>query len=130
MLRWRQSQRTSVSTTSGFANFPPSLELCCAGNRTASQAIVSSFARDYMLPPFYTTTEIRAERRNFGHYMTNWGASLSSIMFGMTGLQLGSMDTTPSTWGDGRVGALPSGWERISYEGWLGQEQIVCQGIV
>ena len=39
----------------------------------------------------------------------------------MTGLQLGQMGTAPIGWGDGRVGALPHGWERISYEGWLGQ---------
>lgn len=97
--------------------------LCCIGNRTESQSIVSSFAREYMLPPFYITTEIRAARRNFGHYMTNWGASLSSIMFGMTGLQLGRMGTAPTDWGGGRVGALPLGWERISYEGWLGQRR-------
>ena len=76
-----------------------------------------------MLPPFYITTEVRAAHRDFGHYMTNWGASLSSIMFGMTGLQLGRMGTSPIGWGDGRVGALPNGWERISYEGWLGQRR-------
>jgi hypothetical protein len=36
------------------------------------QGIVSSFTRDYMLPPFYITTEVHATRRNYGHYMTNF----------------------------------------------------------
>lgn len=63
------------------------------------QGIVSSFARDYMLPPFYITTEVHATRRNYGHYMTNFGASLSSIMFGMTGLQFGQMGSDPTGWG-------------------------------
>ena len=97
------------------------------GNRNESATIAASFARDYMLPPFYITTETRSAAspthggtRDFGHYMTNWGASLSSIMFGMSGLQLGSLGSNPTTWGGSRVGTLPLGWDRISFTAWLG----------
>ena len=109
-----------------------------------------------MLPPFYITTEVHATRRNYGHYMTNFGASLSSIMFGMTGLQFGQMGSDPTGWGGtrlcpslprflaflssarpgwlrdangggvgagARVGTLPLGWERITFEAWLGGQR-------
>lgn len=109
-----------------------------------------------MLPPFYITTEVHATRRNYGHYMTNFGASLSSIMFGMTGLQFGQMGSDPTGWGGtrfcpslpralaflssarpgwlrdangggvgagARVGALPLGWESITFEAWLGGQR-------
>jgi hypothetical protein len=96
------------------------------GNRSESATIVASFSRDFMLPPFYITTETRSVasptpgRKAFGHYMTNWGASLSSIMFGMSGLQLGSLSSDPTSWGGSRVGTLPLGWDRISFTAWLG----------
>ena len=46
-------------------------------------------------------------------------------MFGMTGLQLGDIGSDPTTWAGGRVGALPLGWETISFGAFPGAPSIV-----
>ena len=108
------------SSTEWFICAPMCPITAFLGNRNESLAIASSFAREYMLPPFYITTEVRAETRKYGHYMTNWGASLSSIVYGMTGLQMGTLGSDPTGWGGERVAALPLGWDTIEFGAWLG----------
>ena len=63
------------------------------GDRAAGREILASFPALYMLPPYYTTTEVRSAyapsgSRTFGHYMTNWGSHLSAVLFGLTGLRI------------------------------------------
>ena len=52
--------------------------------------------------------------------MTNFGATLAAVMLGMTGLDFGdSLAADPSAWAT-RVGALPAGWERVTFGAWMG----------
>ena len=90
------------------------------GDRAGSLSIQQSYASQFHLPPFYTSTEVAASRRNFGHYGTNWGATLQALTLGMTGLRLGKLGSDPATWA-AQPASLPSGWDSEAMIGALTQ---------
>ena len=53
--------------------------------------------------------------------MTNFGATLQAVLLGMTGLRFGAFVTEPTSRAEGRVAALPLGWDNVTVNGlWLG----------
>lgn len=123
-----------------FARDPDSMTVPCSGNsewsicaahvattayigdRAAAAEFMQMFTKRYMLPPFYTTTEFDKQKQKYGHYMTNWGATLSTVMLSMTGLELGDLRSDVMTWNKRRA-ALPIGWKNIRMAVWLGGER-------
>ena len=102
------------------------------GERAKARQILSALGKDYMLPPYFTTTETvsplpgagggpTAFVRSYGHYLTNWGAQLQAVLFGLTGLRLG--DGPEASWLVGNA-SLPEGWDGIFVERlWLRGEE-------
>ena len=90
--------------------------------RTEAAANMAVFDEKYFLPPFMITTESGAAFRHWGHYMTNFGATLGAVMYGFAGVQP-SDDLTgkvsPTSYGV-RAAALPLGWDEISYVAYFG----------
>ena len=90
--------------------------------RAESAANMAVFGERYFLPPFMITTEAGAQFRHWGHYMTNFGATLGAVMYGFAGVQP-SDDLTgkvsPTSYGV-RAAALPAGWGEISYVAYFG----------
>lgn len=97
------------------------------GDRAGARMVLSSLGHSYMLPPFFTTTEtasalaIPTTGRAYGHYLTNWGAQLQAVLFGLTGLRVS--DGPQENWVVG-LASMPDGWAGLSVERlWLqGQE--------
>lgn len=90
--------------------------------RAEAAANMAIFPDKYFLPPFMITTESGSAFRRWGHYMTNFGATLGAVMYGFAGVQP-SDDLTgkisPTSYGV-REAALPSGWDEISYVAYFG----------
>ena len=57
------------------------------GDRVGARKVLSSLGKDYILPPFFTTTETASAvvdakgGRTFGHYLTNCAHSRSRAPF-------------------------------------------------
>ena len=102
-----------------FICAPYAMVTALLGNRTEAHAIMESFGEFYFLPPFFITTEAGTSRRHWGSYFTNFGATLATIMYGMSGVRLSALDTDPASWGK-RSAALPEGWSSVSYAAWFG----------
>ena len=107
------------SKTEWFICGPYAAITAFLGDRAGSLSIQQSYATQFHLPPFLTTTEVAASRRNFGHYGTNWGATLQALTLGMTGLRLGKLGSDPTTWA-AQPASLPSGWDSVEFGAWLG----------
>eukprot|EP01052_Picozoa_sp_SAG31_P010679 SAG31_NODE_591_length_13740_cov_11.032256_9_plen_679_part_00 len=97
------------------------------GDRVGARRVLSSLGQSYMLPPFFTTTEVasaavqRVGGRDFGHYMTNWGAQLQAVLFGLTGLRVS--DGPEQSWVVG-LASMPAGWAGLHIERlWLQGEE-------
>jgi hypothetical protein len=97
------------------------------GNRSESAQIQASYADKFHLPPFWTTTEVAAERRNYGHYGTNWGATLQVLTLGLSGLRLGKLGTDPTTWSGQHTASLPEGWTGLRFGAWLGGKRYLVE---
>lgn len=123
VMRHRFAATGSVpcsSNTEWFICGPYASITAYLGNRSESAQIQASFADDFHLPPFWITTEVAASRRKFGHYGTNWGASLQALMLGLTGVRLGKLGTSPTSWSAQHTATLPQGWSSLSFGAWLG----------
>ena len=90
------------------------------GNRRASAHIQRSYADAFHLPPFWTATEVL---ESYGHYGTNWGATLQALTLGTSGLRLGELGTDPRGWSAAHTATLPAGWSSLLFGAWLGGER-------